>query len=44
MEALARKHGIDVKTVEGIYRGLEGKDKHRRTVEFFELYFEGRNN
>ncbi len=41
MEALARKYEIDVETVESIYNSLDGKDKHRRTVEFFDLYFEG---
>ena len=41
---MARKYGIDDETVEGIYASLTGKERHRRTVEFFDLYFEGRNN
>ena len=44
IRAMARKYGIDDETVEGIYASLTGKERHRRTVEFFDLYFEGRNN
>ena len=44
IQAMARKYGIDDETVEGIYTSLTGKERYQRTVEFFDLYFEGRNN
>lgn len=49
MQNLADKHGIDAETVFEFYKSItydtrRRQRKRERTEEFFDLYFEGRNN
>lgn len=44
---LAAKHGIDVDTVISFYNSITAEHnrptKAKRTIDFFDMYFEGRN-
>ena len=46
IESVATLYDLDPDTVKGIYKEMKGKDRYRakgKTLEFFQLYFEGRN-